>query len=350
LSPRRLIVYVVAAAVVVIAMIFYRALTAFRPGAKMEVEVEGGEAGAADAAAGAAAAGDSLTLLTWNIGFAGLGAESDFFADGGRAWRAQSRALVERNARAIAARLQSEAADVFMIQELARGSWLTHGFDVEATVRVAQAGRRLAFAPVVNVLGVPGVGELAVGNGTFSSVASSGATRHALPSKPALPGVTLQHFNVLESRFPIAGRSAEWVTFNLHLAAFDNGTLRRQQLVHVLRLMEAEYAAGNHVIAGGDWNLRLAATEFPHTTANKAKFWVRDFPAELKPAGWQWGVDAAKPTCRTLEQPYVAGRNYRCVIDGFLVSPNVEVVRVETTDLDFAFSDHNPVRLEVRAK
>ncbi len=42
--------------------------------------------------------------------------------------------------------------------------------------------------------------------------------------------------------------------------------------------------------------------------------------------------------------------NYTSVIDGFLVSPNVEIASVKTLDLGFAHSDHNPVRVKLRTK
>jgi exonuclease III len=38
------------------------------------------------------------------------------------------------------------------------------------------------------------------------------------------------------------------------------------------------------------------------------------------------------------------------VIDGFIVSPNVEVLSVQTIDLDFKNSDHNPVKLTFALK
>ena len=54
------------------------------------------------------------------------------------------------------------------------------------------------------------------------------------------------------------------------------------------------------------------------------------------------------PTCRLLNQPYdpsdVENTQYY-VIDGYLISPNLNVERVETLDEGFAFSDHNPVLL-----
>ena len=36
------------------------------------------------------------------------------------------------------------------------------------------------------------------------------------------------------------------------------------------------------------------------------------------------------------------------VIDGFILSPNVELVSVNTLDEGFTYSDHNPVKLQVK--
>ena len=105
-----------------------------------------------------------------------------------------------------------------------------------------------------------------------------------------------------------------------------------------------------HVVIGGDWNLRLAPTAFPHNTADRFLFWIRDFPAALTPEGWAWAVDPERPTVRTAHQPYRTGENYRLIIDGFLLSPNVALLDAEADDLDFANADHNPVRIRVTAR
>jgi hypothetical protein len=39
---------------------------------------------------------------------------------------------------------------------------------------------------------------------------------------------------------------------------------------------------------------------------------------------------------------------YTTIIDGFIVSPGVEIERVTTEDLSFMNSDHQPVRLRAR--
>ncbi|MFR5029040.1 MAG: hypothetical protein ACLTDF_09965 [Coprococcus sp.] len=38
------------------------------------------------------------------------------------------------------------------------------------------------------------------------------------------------------------------------------------------------------------------------------------------------------------------------VIDGFIVSSNLQINSTETIDLDFKNSDHNPIRLDVALK
>lgn len=97
-----------------------------------------------------------------------------------------------------------------------------------------------------------------------------------------------------------------------------------------------EYAAGRDRIS--------------HTTEERFLFWRRDLDPEAIPAGWTLGADPSILTSRANYQPYVEGENFRLIIDGFLVSPNVEIVSVEGRDLNFANSDHNPVLMKVRAR
>ena len=60
-------------------------------------------------------------------------------------------------------------------------------------------------------------------------------------------------------------------------------------------------------------------------------------------------MDASFPTCRSLDQPYKGAdpetfQYY--LIDGFIVSSNLKVTRMETLDRGFVSTDHNPVVLE----
>lgn len=65
------------------------------------------------------APGDSVSILTWNVGYAGLGEESDFFMDGGKQVRAPSKAVVEKNLdRHLTASVKDLNADFTFLQRI----------------------------------------------------------------------------------------------------------------------------------------------------------------------------------------------------------------------------------------
>ena len=64
-------------------------------------------------------------------------------------------------------------------------------------------------------------------------------------------------------------------------------------------------------------------------------------------------MSTSAPTCRSLDRVYEgADQNdfWFYMIDGFIVSDNVQVNTVETLDLQFTCSDHNPVRMTFTLK
>lgn len=64
------------------------------------------------------APGDDVSILTWNVGYAGLGEESDFFMDGGKQVRAPSKAVVEKNMDGIVSTVEELDADFTFLQEI----------------------------------------------------------------------------------------------------------------------------------------------------------------------------------------------------------------------------------------
>lgn len=141
----------------------------------------------------------------------------------------------------------------------------------------------------------------------------------------------------------------ELVLGNLHLAAFDpEAGLRADQLERLAEFLQAETAKGSTVVLGGDWNLVLADTRFPHTTEERFLGWIHPLPSGFPPPGYRFAVDRTTPTVRTLERPYLHGENFTGIIDGFLVSADAELLDVRTYDLAFRFSDHHPVLLRLR--
>ena len=60
-------------------------------------------------------------------------------------------------------------------------------------------------------------------------------------------------------------------------------------------------------------------------------------------------MDHETASCRSLDQPLAGadlGSFQFYLIDGFIVSSNIRVERLQTLDLGFVNSDHNPVVVE----
>ena len=71
---------------------------------------------------------------------------------------------------------------------------------------------------------------------------------------------------------------------------------------------------------------------------------------DFLPAHFSIAADDTWPTCRLLDRPYdgSSGKSLAYVLDGFLVSDNLKISRVSVINTDFAYTDHQPVILEVQ--
>ncbi len=284
-----------------------------------------------------------LAVATWNIGYAGMGKEADFIMDMGRQKRPTTSKLVDRNIKAITKQIQALEADILLLQEAARPSWNTYGRDVLGALQLKLSDYDLVFGADINTRYVPQPFNFEIGNAIFTRLAATSAERRALPLEPKFRfGMFRKGYRMHILR--INGEQ-NWVFINIHLSAFDDkiSRVREKQLKAVIKFSQAEYAMGHHVVIGGDWNLRLAPSEFEHSTEERYLFWIRDLPPQITPQGWQWAIDAMNPTVRTAHKPYQEKENFRLIVDGFLVSPNVNIESINTLDLQFEYSDHNPV-------
>ncbi len=298
-----------------------------------------------------ATAGPALNIVTWNIGYASLGAGADFVADGGRSVRPIGRRGIAAAAEAVGKTLAGLDPDLVLLQEMAAASFATRSIDVKGGVLRGLEGYRAAFWEDFATTMLPPPFDISNGMMTLSRVSAAECVARALPQEPGFHfGMLKKHYGGLATRIPTEdGR--EWTILNVHLSAFDDGgKIRAGQVAALLEMAEAEYRRGAHVVVGGDWNMRLVDTSFPHETEEKFLSWIHDFPHQTVAEGWTFGIDPSVPTVRTLHRPYDAGVNYVTVIDGFLVSPNVAIERIETTDLGFLHTDHHPVLASLRMR
>jgi len=283
-----------------------------------------------------------LRVLSWNLGYAGLGAESNFVADGGEDLRPANRELVVRNADAISKQIRQEDADLIFLQEVAGASFINRSVDLRGTVLKTLNEMSSVYSADVQSWLVPYPFNMDTGKLTLTRFPTSSSKGILLPLEDTYyAGFLAREYRMVVNRLDV-GQQKELVAINIHLAAFDDGATRLKQVAAVLEYAQQEFEKGNYVLVGGDWNLRLVETDFPHATDEEHLFWIADFPLDEVPAGWHLAADDQVPSVRTLHQAYVAGVNYMCTVDGFLLSPNLNCVSVENIDLGFQNSDHQP--------
>ena len=111
--------------------ILFLTITEYRPADVEQLEVisEEHDGGAADPVSPQLQAGEELTVLSWNIGYAGLGEDEDFFMDGGTKKTSADRATVEKYLNGISDTLDELLPDLMMLQEVDVDSARTYRID-----------------------------------------------------------------------------------------------------------------------------------------------------------------------------------------------------------------------------
>lgn len=294
-----------------------------------------------------------MSVVTFNIGYCGLDREQDFFMDGGKNSRSSSREQTLANLENITNFLVREGPSFAFLQEADVNSTRSFHVNQKDFISKKLVGYSSVFGTNYKVSWVPvplskPMGSVYSGLITLHQYRPLSAARYQYPGREKWPR---QMFDLercfIESRIPVEdGR--ELVLINSHLSAFDEGgRIRQEQLAFLKEHIVVEYRdKGNYVIVGGDWNHVLPGTD-PELFASTEKkpFWVQEIPPYFTPAGFIWAVDGSVPTVRSTASPYKGNHSYLAVIDGFLVSPNIKVKKLNGHDLKFNNSDHNPVSI-----
>lgn len=296
------------------------------------------------------------SLLSWNIGYAGLGDDMDFFYDGGEKVRG-SYDRTRLNLDSIRHFLIQNSHQTFIgLQEVDISSKRSYKLNEKDTICHSIAyPAAFAINYLVGFVPVPPSSPMGSVNSGILSLAklqSSKSLRYGYPGMFSWPN---RLFNLrrcmLVNRFP-AENGKEFILINTHLSAFDDGSLKKQEMEYLKDFVLAEYAKGNFVIAGGDWN--QSPPDFPLTRFGKdyqsEDFILSNIPADFMSSDWKWAFDPSLPTNRYLKTAFIPGETFCCLIDFFLVSPNVEVVENKTFDLNFRNSDHNPIAMKFSLK
>ena len=302
-----------------------------------------------------------LHFISWNTGYSGLDKAADFVMEGGKQGIAGSRSVVQENLQAMISFCSQDQPDVLFLQEVDEHSHRSYNVNQLSGWLAAFPEYHGWFGINFQAFFVPyplpdPIGEVKSGILTMSRFPAESANRYQLPGLYSWP-VGLFNLKrcmvVTNLASPVPGRN--WYLVNIHLDAYDaTGILRREQLDFIKSFIMEIYKQNHYVVVGGDWNNLFPGIKkeqfAPYTTPEKHLFWVHAIPADWTPEGWQWAYDPTVGTSRSLEHPYRKGENFITVIDGFLLSPNIQLVDIQGEDLQFAHTDHNPVRMIVRIK
>ena len=304
--------------------------------------------------AGAVKPGQELTILSWNVGYGGLGKDSDFFMDGGKDSRSADRETVGRYLEGARRTIDEVQPDIVLLQEVDIDSSRSYGIDEREVLGRGMSAETFALnysCPFVPVP-VPPIGKVHSGLYTVTDgLTIDSAYRISLPCPFSWPTrIANLKRCLLVSYLPIEGSDKQLVLVNLHLEAYDDGLGKLAQTNQLRVFINAQYEKGNYVIAGGDFNQVFPGSlaRYPNTHIENWAPGVLDI--DMLPQGWNLAYDLTVPTCRLLNQPYdpsdTVGTQYY-VIDGLILSPNVTLVSAKTVDAQFENSDHNPVKVEV---
>ncbi len=305
-----------------------------------------------------------LSFVIWNVGFGGLGAESDFFYDDEGMWFSgnsmvrASKSMVEKNLRGAVEFLQQTKADFFLLQEvdvLSDRSYRIPQFEAYCRALTGFAATmatnyRCDRVPIPLLEPWNAYGAVESGLGTFCRYQPAEAVRDQLPGHYPMPDRMFQLDRCIAlHRIPTTlGR--DLVVINIHNSAYDPGDkIKAIQLPYLRDLAQTEYTKGNYVVIGGDWNQCPPFFRFDHFMPGNTQGYLQgNIPDDFFPEDWHFAYDPSNPTNRKCRDPYQKGKTFETLIDFFLVSPNVRIRSVKGIPQNFQFSDHQPVWMEVQ--
>ena len=325
--------------------------TEYTPDEEEMLSVEG-------AASKALSPGDSLTLMTFNIGYAGLGSDEDFVMDGGEKGRPDSKTDVLDYLGGSIAIMENHESDVYFLQEVDEPSRRSYDTDQVALIHEALGEEFMStFAYNFNVLFVPfpvslsdHLGRVQSGIQTLSAYEIAEATRHQFPGSFSWPLRTANLKRAMTvNRIVLEETDKELVLINLHMSAYDDGSLRKQEMAYFNDILKEEKEAGNYVVAGGDFNQTFPEAKAIYPVIDEDYYVAPVMDEDALYEGYRFEVDTSLPTSRLLNMPYEPDdpRTQYYIIDGFVVSDNIHVDWVETIDHSFEYSDHNPMWMRV---
>lgn len=300
--------------------------------------------------------GETANIITYNLGYLSLDNTQDFFMDGGKSVRPKNATNVTKNLAAIKNFMENQKADIYLFQEVDIDSKRSYNINEYEKIKENFNGSA-SFAYMFNSLYIPypifdTVGHVESGLVTLNNLKVTTSTRISLPNSYSWPMKSVMYKNcLLEQRIDIADSDKEIVIYNIHLDAYGNESGKSEQLDKLVSIMQEEYAKGNYVIAGGDFNQTFPGVNLDkYPIIDTDNFTPMQISQDYLPEGLKFAVDFEKPTARLLNEEYSGNydNTQLYIIDGYIISSNIECQKVETIENNFSYSDHHPVKISIK--
>ena len=300
--------------------------------------------------------GDTVTALTYCIGYGIHDSSFDCRFEGGTMTSAADSDKINENMNPILFNIRSADADIVFLQEVDKESDRSFLYDESEYFLSEMDDYNTVFAEDHLCGYVPqgSLGRVDAGLQILSRLYSmESAQRIALNMSSSWPQSTVSMKNcMLVERVELTDSSKQLVLINLQLTESDNGgEANLEQYKELANFMQMEFAKGNYVIAGGNFNAMLPsvnAAKYPELEGSS--YYPSQLPMSVLTGGWKYCTDDSLPTARVCDKPYsedTARSVQTYVSDGFICSPNTIVEEVKTVDTEFIRAAHNPVSVKV---
>lgn len=316
--------------------------------------------------------GEVYKAMTFNIGFGAYIPEFGFFMDGGKESKGFSKEAVEKDINEIIGFVAEKDVDFLLIEEIDTNS--TRSYHINQAEMCRKAFPEFSSVYAINYdsafLMYPVFdphGKSLSGVMTMSEFTPTDSLRRSLPIEDSVMKIVDLDRCYTVTRYPVnatntsndsqdavaTNSNKELVVYTVHLSAYtSDGKIADEQAKMLIADMQSEYEAGNYVICGGDFNKDMVGNSEDIFGYDPADYnWAQDFPfgildgTALQIVGYDNDGDKVVPSCRNADGP-LTDEQMKIIVDGFIVSDNVEVISNKVIDTGFAYSDHNPVMME----
>lgn len=298
--------------------------------------------------------GQEYGIVTYNIGFGAYTPQFSFFMDGGEFSVAESEESVLSTVRGAASYVAGTIDPDFVLwQEVDLDS--TRSYHVDEYEEIQEFYKDYCMTFAVNYdsaflfypLTQPH-GKSKAGLAVMSQYPIESALRRSFPISSSFSKFLDLDRCYSINRIPVEG-GKYLCLINLHMSAYGNSDeIRQGQVAMLCEDMRKEYMAGNYVVCGGDFNHDLKVLT---DDGSERESWAFPFPREQLPEGFRFCLDdfsdqeraAMHDSARNADEAYNPETTYTVTLDGFIISDNVKCTWYENVDLQYRYSDHDPV-------